>query len=177
VANAEYLTITRLSIKEITRLFSKIRIDAETGCWNWLGAKDGQGYGFFAVDHHQTRVHRIVYAWAIGPVPKGIAGRSLGQIDHLCRNTSCCNPIHLELVTPRTNVARGTSPIAIAMKKTHCPYGHELTVTRNKKRRECKTCDSDRHKARLRGPKGDRYREIGRRAMRRLYERRRNSQP
>jgi len=169
VADIEYLTISRLTIKQITRLFSKIIIDSN-GCWNWQGAKDARGYGFFAVGDYQTRVHRIVYAWTIAPVPKGVASRKIAQIDHLCRNTSCCNPVHLELVSQRTNVARGTSPIAEAMKRTECVHGHPLSWTRNGKRRECKTCDAARHKTRLHGPNAERYREIARRAVRRYYD-------
>lgn len=174
MADVEYLTVSRLTIKEVTRLFNKIAIDLESGCWNWLGAKDEDGYGFFAVNHHQTRVHRIVHAWAIGPVPKGVAARKFAQVDHLCRNKSCCNPVHLELVTQRVNVARGSSPIADSMKRTNCIYGHPLTAVKNNpRRRECKTCDSLRHKARRSGPNAEKCREIGRRAAKKHYDKKR----
>lgn len=178
MADIQYLTISRLTIRQIKRLFKNVHIDSNE-CWNWQGAKDEDGYGFFAVTDqgkiYQTRVHRIVYAWAIGPVPKGIEGRKIGQVDHLCRNTSCCNPVHLELVTQRVNVARGTSPIALAIKKTHCLHGHPLTKMRNRNRRECKTCDSTRHKTRLLGPNAERYREIARQATKRYYDKKKPS--
>lgn len=173
MADIEYLTVSHLTIQEIKRLFSRVQVDSVSGCWNWLGAKDEAGYGFFKCSNvAQTRVHRIVYAWTVEPIPKGATARRNAQLDHLCRNTSCCNPVHLELVTQKENVARGVSPVALSMRKTHCDHGHPLTRTRNGKRRECKTCDSDRHKARLRGPKGERYREISRLAARRLYAKR-----
>lgn len=173
VADIQYLTISHLTIRQIKRLFKKIHIDSN-GCWNWQGARDAAGYGFFGITDqgkvYQTRVHRIVYAWAVGPIPRGVEARKIGQIDHLCRNTSCCNPVHLELVTQQVNVARGISPVAEAMKRTHCIHGHPLTKIRNGKRRECKTCDSIRHKTRVLGVNGERYREMARRAARKYYD-------
>ena len=47
-------------------------------------------------------------------------------LDHLCRNTLCANPNHLEPVTTRVNVLRGESPSAHAARATHCPQGHPL---------------------------------------------------
>ena len=36
--------------------------------------------------------HRVVYEILVMPIPTGF------QIDHLCRNPSCVNPRHLEVV-------------------------------------------------------------------------------
>ena len=78
--------------------------------------------------------HRLAYEYANGPIPEGL------QIDHLCRIKRCINPDHLEAVTPSINVRRGLVPITasihmkalrakqIAIPRTHCPRGHELTV-------------------------------------------------
>ena len=47
--------------------------------------------------------------------------------DHLCRVRSCVNPAHLELISVKQNVMRGTGLTAMNAKKTHCPSGHEYT--------------------------------------------------
>ena len=87
---------------------------ATNGCWEWSGALDRDGYGV-------NRPHRFAYEEMVGPIPKD------RQIDHLCRNRRCCNPNHLELVTPRENTMRGNGPGRINAAKTHCVNGHEFT--------------------------------------------------
>lgn len=43
-----------------------------------------------------------IYEWekVNGPTPDGL------ELDHLCRNPSCCNPAHLEAVTHAENMRR-----------------------------------------------------------------------
>lgn len=53
----------------------------------------------------------------------GSIGKGL-EIDHLCRNRKCVNPLHLEAVTRKTNVLRGVSPSAKNAVKTTCAKGH-----------------------------------------------------
>lgn len=47
--------------------------------------------------------HRVVFESAHGPIPAGM------QLDHLCRQRSCCNPDHLQVVTCAENLRRGRS--------------------------------------------------------------------
>ena len=87
-------------------------------------------------------VHRVAYEAAVGPIPEGL------QLDHLCRNTLCTNPAHLEPVTCRENLLRGNTLQAANAAKTHCPYGHpyageNLRVRRLKSGglgRSCREC-------------------------------------
>jgi hypothetical protein len=44
--------------------------------------------------------HRFYYEQHVGPIPEGL------QLDHLCRNTRCVNPAHLEPVTGAENMRR-----------------------------------------------------------------------
>ena len=64
--------------------------------------------------------HRASYELFKGSIPNDLV------IDHLCRNTLCVNPCHLEAVTSVENVMRGFGVGAIAARKTHCTYGHPL---------------------------------------------------
>ncbi len=81
----------------IVRFARKIEVDSETGCWVWLASLNNAGYGNF----NQTSAHRFIYEFVFG----GISGKL--QLDHLCRNRSCCNPNHLEMVTASENIWRG----------------------------------------------------------------------
>lgn len=76
------------------------------GCWLWSGHKDQKGYGRFYWKGLNEYAHRWAYEYFVGAVPVGL------ELDHLCRNRGCVNPAHLEAVTHRVNVARGTSPSA-----------------------------------------------------------------
>lgn len=147
--NTEYLIVS-LTPAEEKRIFSKISIDEKTGCWNWLGALlSGRGYGVINFRGRTEYMHRIMYAWKIAPLPKGV-GVGIPVIDHIiCNNSSCCNPDHLKLGPQKRNVLRGKSPMAINARKVFCIRGHRLPEKpnevwneRGKSRvgRRCHTC-------------------------------------
>lgn len=69
-------------------------------CWEWLGAKV-QGYGSLKAGGRGRWAYRVVYEYLVGPVPEGQV------LDHLCRNTACVNPAHLEPVLTGENTRRG----------------------------------------------------------------------
>jgi len=94
-----------------------------TQCWIWTGAflQDRNGkYGLFRYPNGQ-RAHRYSYEYFINKISED------HEIDHLCRNTLCVNPEHLEAVTHKENILRGKSPQAMNNKKTHCKRGHLFT--------------------------------------------------
>ena len=106
------------------RIWAKVSIDESTGCWNWIGAKSKTGnvyYGFIGVARKNALAHRTMYQLERGEIPQGMT------LDHLCRNTLCVNPEHLEPVPMRENTLRGTSPVARNAQKTHCDHGHEFS--------------------------------------------------
>lgn len=107
-------------------------------CWEWT-ASLRNGYGQFGVRAgHVVPAHRFAYEHLVGPIPDGMV------IDHLCRNTRCVNPAHLEPVTNVENVMRGESPMARNARTTHCTHGHELVGANlyvdPKGRRQCRAC-------------------------------------
>ncbi|MFF5643006.1 HNH endonuclease signature motif containing protein [[Kitasatospora] papulosa] len=117
-------------------------------CVEWQGPKDAQGYGHFG---GLGLAHRWSFTEANGPIPAGT------ELDHLCRNRACVAPGHLEAVTHRENVLRGTSPPAICAAKTHCINGHEFTAENtvirpdgNRRCRICKRAGDRRRSARIR---------------------------
>lgn len=153
------LTVT-FGIRDIVRFFSLVKIDRETGCWNWVGTISG-GYGNFTYHGRAERSHRIAFAWVNGPIPR-IDGRKgprkhVPQLDHaVCQNRRCCNPSHLELVTQQVNFLRGSAPNARKALATHCGRGHLLPTEKNEKigkgrmTRRCWPCRKDQmHQAYL----------------------------
>jgi hypothetical protein len=84
------------------RILSRVEIDPESHCWVYTGqlTLGDSGYGHIGVDRTRKVVHRVVYEATVGPIPDGL------EIDHLCENTPCCNPDHLEVVTHAENVRR-----------------------------------------------------------------------
>lgn len=82
-----------------------------TPCWAWKGATHSvrksapEGYGCLMTGSRQDgsrkvrSAHVVAYEEWIGPIPKGL------EIDHLCHQTICCNPDHLEPVTHRENLS------------------------------------------------------------------------
>ena len=154
----EYLIVDYLSIKDITRIFTRIKI-TDSGCWEWTGTRlSKSNYGVIRYQHTTELVHRLLYAWAVEKLPKRKRGQPLNgtkELDHLhCSNKTCVNPVHLKLVTHKFNSLRSNSPMAINARKTHCPYGHELPETFNENygepTRRCLPCRRDRANERYR---------------------------
>lgn len=123
----EYLIVEHLSIKELTRIFSKIKV-TERSCWEWQAKRNGNGYGNLKFRGRWEMAHRVIYAWAVERLPRRIKGQRTPQLDHLiCDNPSCCNPSHVKLVPPKENSLRSSvAPAAVNARKTHCPNGHLL---------------------------------------------------
>jgi hypothetical protein len=135
------------------RFWSKVKVDTETCCWEWVGAKT-QGYGYVWDGARVTRTHRWAYEALVG-----IAWDNL-ELDHLCRNRGCCNPRHLELTTHRENCRRGDAGDVHNRNKTRCPHGHEYTegniYRKSNGGRACRVCR--RHQSRARKA-AERHRE------------------
>jgi hypothetical protein len=145
MADKDYLIVPRLHTKHLTRIFSKIRVDQQTGCWVWTGSLNTAGYGANSVANIRGPIHRLLYAWLVEPIPKGL-GRGIPQLDHVvCDRRSCVNPSHLKLTTARENVLRGTSMAAKHAARTHCNRGHLFPPGNNRPAggRRCLLCKRD----------------------------------
>jgi hypothetical protein len=117
------------------------KVEKTSSCWIWLGGTLGSRnlrYGNFYLrgGRKRTQAHRWSYEALVGTIPKGLV------LDHLCRNTVCVNPEHLEPVTHRTNILRGEGLAAKQARQTHCKRGHSLEdahILRNGAR-DCRIC-------------------------------------
>lgn len=109
----------------------------ENGCWQFIGSLVKGGYGRIQVNGKRMLAHRYMYEQKFGKISKGLT------VDHLCRNPSCLNPDHFELVTLAENVLRGNGPCAINARKTHCKRGHKLgghNLLIRSGKRQCRIC-------------------------------------
>lgn len=133
-------------------------------CWPWkMSVVKTTGYGQYNTKlSGRKSTHVYAYELEIGPVPEG------HHLDHTCHNNTgcpggkecphrrCCNPAHLEAVSPGVNQQRGNMG---KQGKTHCPQNHKYdeanTMWIKKVRkgktydtRMCRTCNRDRARAR-----------------------------
>jgi HNH endonuclease len=145
------------------RFWDKCQPCPMSGCWIWTANTTKQyqrgrgswGYGkFWPTSGQGVLSHRFAYEALVGAIPQAL------DLDHRCRQRSCCNPAHLEPVTRAENIRRGewdpskSSALAIpdhrrrAESITHCKHGHEFTdenMYRDGNRRICKTCSRERY--------------------------------
>jgi hypothetical protein len=94
-------TLRNLSPSEVIAARTR---STEAGCWEWQGARDPKGYGRLGYNGVQYLAHRFSFESSRGPVEDEMT------LDHLCRNTSCVNPAHLEAVTRSENARRAWLP-------------------------------------------------------------------
>lgn len=77
------------------------QVNKTSYCWEWTGRVSGKRkYPQISLSGKQVMVHRVVYEELVRPLS------SVETLDHLCRNTACVNPEHLEPTTLRENVQR-----------------------------------------------------------------------
>lgn len=138
--------ISYLDRKLLRKIFDKIKVNPQSGCWEWTGAKQWGGYGIIVWEDRSRLAHRIIFQLLVSGIPSDL------HCDHLCRVRHCVNPAHIEIVTNKVNVLRGKGAPAQNARKTHCSLGHPLSGENlyldSKGGRECKTCRNARCRAR-----------------------------
>lgn len=80
------------------------KVEANTGCWLWLGGRIQQGYGLKRLGPGKHQIaHRYMYEKVVGPIPEGLI------LHHTCNTPRCVNPEHLRPVTHAENIQAGRS--------------------------------------------------------------------
>lgn len=124
----------------------------ESGCWEWGGKRNDQGYGIFnarRLGYEGVRAHRVVF--------QHLTGRQLSddELCHRCDNPPCVNPEHMFVGTHEENMedmsVKGRTG---GLNPATCPNGHDRTkpgateVVRRKGRKTteeaCVQCRRDR---------------------------------
>lgn len=139
------------------RFAERYTINPITGCWNWMGSINGKGYAYLWVPDEirnekrpgkgrTLQAYRLGWVWKYGPVPRG------SDLHHICQNTICVNPDHLEVITRSDHMRKADTICGKNLLKTQCPKGHpydkENTYTPpNRKARFCRRCERERHAA------------------------------
>lgn len=126
-------------MKTIAERIANLSSVTDSGCWEWQGRCDRDGYPLIKIGGRNGRpraAHRVSYLEHVGPIPEGF------EVDHLCRVTKCVNPDHLEAVTGRVNRER-----AGIFSESHCRNGHPRTVSSTyvspNGARSCRVCHAE----------------------------------
>lgn len=102
-----------------------------TDCIEYGGYIDPRGYGRRWRDGRMQFTHRLAYIDTVGPIPDGL------ELDHLCRNTRCMNPAHLEPVTHIENIRRR---YALQTRVNGHEYTANNTYWKSTGHRDCRIC-------------------------------------
>ena len=84
-------------VDAIIRFNQKYVVDEETGCWQWIGSINENGYGKFSIKCKSIRAHRFSYEYYVGPLEDRLV------IAHICNNRKCVNYNHLRQDTHKSN--------------------------------------------------------------------------
>lgn len=113
------------------------KIDYGEGCWEWKACRDKHGYGRASKGkeggYRVIGAYRLVYELVVGDPGEDV-------VDHLCRNTPCVRPDHLEAVPTGENTRRGRG----SNHSGYCRSGrHEWTmenIMQDGDFRRCRPC-------------------------------------
>ena len=107
--------------------------DEISGCLNWTGCHNSNGYGNIRVGGQLISAHRFAWEQAHGPIPNSL------HCLHRCDNRKCCNANHPKGGThPRAKLVEADIPRIRADTRLHriiaADYGVDRTTISDIKR-------------------------------------------
>lgn len=122
-------------VPPLVRFMKKVHKEPN-GCWRWIGAKYGNGYGQFWNGKRQSSAHHFLLP---EPIPAG------KEACHKCDFKLCVNPDHIFVGTHSDNMKDSAGKGRhYNQKKTHCKSGHEFTKSNTymakSGQRTCRKC-------------------------------------
>lgn len=131
--------------------------EPNSGCWLWEGATIKSGKALYGVIGNESGelprsilAHRASYQIHKGNIPSKV------HVDHMCTNTLCVNPEHLQALTYSEHGEITWQRVL----KGHCKRGHLMDVKNSwvekTGQKHCRRCHADRE-AKNRANKSKRF--------------------
>lgn len=88
-------------------------------CWQWTGSVTNAGYGVLSIDGSKHLAHRLAYEAAYGRIGENL------HVDHMCHNTLCVRPDHLQAVTRQLNQENRAGATTVCRSGVRGVHWHE----------------------------------------------------
>lgn len=88
-----------MNLAQQRNFWTMVRVNSDSGCWEWQGFVNASGYGLFRVGAKKSRAHRV--CWTL--IHSEPAAEQC--VLHRCDNRRCVRPEHLFLGSRPDNTA------------------------------------------------------------------------